>query len=353
MKLASSYMMHIRSKDCIELTEGYNTHLGVSLKAPINRAPNQMLHVSLSSAEIPVSWYAISAALKTNQFYIDGAPSLIVPDGNYDIFELETLITADAPFPYSMAYNENTGKVTLSNNDATEHTINFSQTNTRGLAKALGFERDDEVVAAGGEITATGCVNLRTVHSLFLYSSLAIANVITSNQGNYEMILDKIPILVRPFETVQFNPYQTAPFSSMLKDNSIREFQLSLRDQNGNLIQLNDTRFELSILVEVFDHGESTGEVSNKRRAVESTYTPSTSLAPRTNPYVPTPIRAPSYTPSYTPISTQAPTYTAPSAPAPVAYIPTPAPAPQIPTPPVVNQDLSSALLMAKMLDMN
>ena len=253
--LSHSYMIHVRSKDCRELTEGFNTDLQVNLDAEIKkRNQNQEIHISLSSAEIPVSYYTFSSNLDNLNIYVDGSASLVINEGNYDIYELVDLITADATFPYSAAYDENKGKITLTNTDSTEHTINFSQTNSRGLSKALGYEREDEVVASGASTTSDGVINLQTIHTIFLYSDLGASNVITTENGNYESILDKIPVKVVPFEIIHYNPYDTAPFTTVLTNEAISNFRLSLRDQNGKLLQMNAVRFELSLLVEIHNN---------------------------------------------------------------------------------------------------
>lgn len=246
-----SYMIHIRSKDCRELTENFNTDLQINLEAEINKTkPNQDFHISLSSAEIPISYYNFSSNLDNLNIYVDDSVSLVITEGNYDIYELVVLIT-DSSFPYSATYNENTGKITLTNTDSTEHIINFSQTNSRGLSKALGFDREDETVASGGTTTSDGVINLQTIHTIFLHTDLGTSNVITSEKGNYETILDKIPVKVNPFDIIHYNPYDTAPFRTVLTNETISNFRLSLRDQNAKLLQMNSVRFELSILVEI------------------------------------------------------------------------------------------------------
>ena len=253
--LSHSYMIHIRSKDCRELTEGFNTDLQVNLDAEIKKTnQRQDIHISLSSAEIPVSYYNFSSNLDNLNIYVDGSASLVINEGNYDIYELVDLITNDATFPYSATYDENKGKITLTNTDASSHTINFSQTNSRGLSKALGYEREDEIVASGASTTSDGVINLQTIHTIFLYSDLGASNVITTENGNYESILDKIPVKVVPFDIIHYNPYDTAPFTTVLTNEAISNFRLSLRDQNGKLLQMNAVRFELSLLVEIHNN---------------------------------------------------------------------------------------------------
>ena len=94
-----SYILHIRSKDCLQLTPGFNSHILVET-TPIERKVGHHFEISLSSAEIPYTWYAVSTHLKSNQIESVAVSSqatanLVLSDGNYDIFELVDLITAD------------------------------------------------------------------------------------------------------------------------------------------------------------------------------------------------------------------------------------------------------------------
>lgn len=254
-----SWLVHIRSKDCYDetdsssqLTTGFNSHLQVDLASSIERIPGHRFHISLSSAEIPFTWYNVSTNLASRQIEVDSATSLNLDEGNYNIYDLVTAVTADATFPYSMTYDIKTNKVTLTNTDATGHTINFSSDISKELSKMLGFDRVDRTLLANATLDSDGVVNLRPVHSMFLYSNLAASNVLTTTYGgNIENIIDKIPLgNVDPLQVIAYNYYETAPFNSIITTDAIQSFQVSLRDQNGKLIQLNNARYELSLLIE-------------------------------------------------------------------------------------------------------
>lgn len=251
-----SFEIHIRSRDCAQQQTGFNTHFVVSLEAPIHRPEGMEMHVSVSSAAIPWSWYSFSSHLGTEKLQVDGADTngLTLTEGNYDIYEMVAAITADAAFNYTATFNVNTLKVTLTNSDATQYTINFSNAVSQGLARALGFDTStDQTVAAGGSVTSDYTVNLQTIHSLFFHSNeISVANVITTERGNWETILDKIPLVnVAPAGVVHYDPYQTAPFQAVLDQNILKVFDISIRDQNGRLLQLNDREYEMTLLVEI------------------------------------------------------------------------------------------------------
>ncbi|MAW14734.1 MAG: hypothetical protein CML57_11060 [Rhodobacteraceae bacterium] len=251
-------MVHIRSKDCYDetdsssqLTPGFNTHLQVTLNSVIERIPGHRFHISLSSAEIPFTWYNVSAHLKSRQIELSSGTSLNLDEANYNIYELVAAITA-AAFPYSATYDIKTNKVTLTNTDSTTRFINFASNDSKELSKMLGFDRLNREVTSGAFISSDGAVNLRPVHSMFLYSNLAASNVLTTTYGgNIENILDKIPLgNVDPLQVIAYDYYETAPFSTIITTDAVQSFEVSLRDQNGKLIQLNNARYELSLLIE-------------------------------------------------------------------------------------------------------
>lgn len=257
--LAKAYMLHVRSKDVEQLSTDLNTNMRVNLDAPIRRDNAlQDIHLSLSTAHIPFTFYQFSSNLENLNIYVDGSSSFVLTAGNYDIFELIALITASV-FPYSATYNENTNKITLTNTDSTSHTINFSGSESKGLAKNLGFSATDVVVGSGGSTTSDGSVNLQTIHTLYIHSDLALSNVITTETKNYTNIIDQINVDVQPFEIISATFYESAPFASVLHQEQIKSFELSLRDQNGRLLDLNNSNFELSILFEIHNPEISQG----------------------------------------------------------------------------------------------
>ena len=278
-----STILHIRSKDCTELTTGFNTHLQVTLAEAIERKIGHKFHLSLSSAEIPYVFYNVSAYLQSNKIRCEGGTEdLFLADGNYDIYDLVTAITA-ASFPFSMTYNENTMKVTLTNTGGGDRTIDFSAENSRELAKMLGFDRTPvQTVTDGASLVAEGVVNLRPVHSMYLHSDLAASNVFVTREttdASIENILDKIPLgEVGATQIITYDPYESAPFSTVVDVDSIQDFQISLRDQNRRLIQLNKARYEISLLVQqVLTYNLETDqgahpypEVSRGRRSLET-----------------------------------------------------------------------------------
>ena len=324
----NSTILHIRSKDCTQLTAGFNTDLQVNLNTSIG-GPNSDLHLSLIDAQIPHTWFNFSEQLGNTKLQVDGADSLVLAEASYDIYTLIDAVNASTAFPYTATFEESTTKITLYNTDATTHTINFAT--SRGLAKALGFDRSDAVVAADASITSGGVVNLSPVHQIYIHSDLSVGNVISTRQMNYESIIAKIPVATEQFEIINHAPDN--PTISVLDNKAVQSFRISLRDQNNKLIQLNDARFELSLMFQ-----RHTREPPARRLALQ--------------PQQPAPLPIPTPQPAPQP---------------PLRSIPQPVPQPpptaqrSIPQPPPTAQpttegpeiDLLQAMIQAKILDMS
>jgi hypothetical protein len=287
--LDNAYLLFIRSKEVIQLSSSLNSNMKINLDAKISRSTSsQDIHIQLSSCEIPVSFYNFSSNLNNINLYLDGSPSLILTEQHYDIYDLIDEITNNVSFPYSATFDDKKNKVTLTNTDATQHTINFSQDNSRNLAKALGFNREDLVISSGGTATSNDVINLNTIHSIFVHTNLPVTNVITTTNNNYRNIIQKIPIN-KPFgEIINYNPYQSSLFSSVINSNEIGSLELSLRDQNDILIDFNDVNYEVSLLFEIHDTNIIPQPITSRRRELETnipSYTP-----PTFKPSIPKPI---------------------------------------------------------------
>ena len=253
----NSYLLFIRSKEVLQLTPNFNSNMKIDLQAGISRSNAlQDIHIQLNSCEIPHSFYNFSSNLQNINLYVDGASSLVLTEQHYDIYELVAFITASS-FPYSATFDTQKNKITLTNTDATSHTINFSQSDSKKLATALGFNQTDRVVGSGATFTSDFAVNLNTIHSIFIHTNLAVNNVITTTDGNIRNIINKIPVKSMYNEIINYNPTENINFSGVLNINEIRSLEISLRDQNDLLIDFNNVNFEISIIFEIHNRPPS------------------------------------------------------------------------------------------------
>ena len=85
-----------------------------------------VLSIKLNSIQIPYTWYAIDITSGTNLLFYKKTtdtqytPFMVLP-GNYTPSQLQTYMSGVAPFvsnPFTIAYNSNSGKITITNTDA-------------------------------------------------------------------------------------------------------------------------------------------------------------------------------------------------------------------------------------------
>ena len=240
-------ILHIRSKDA-KLIGNLNSNFSVDLVSSIDSNENKEIHAQLISAEIPYSCYNISSAVNNNTIIYDTNQTFTFPSQNYDVKELLRIINENPTFPFEVAHNKYTNKLTFTNNTPDSHTINW----TSSLAnKLLGYGlADDETIASSGTTTSPGMLDLATIHSIFIKSDLAAGNVISTRAGN-STTLQKISIDINSYGIVYLNQqdYRTI---SILQKPSISHITFSLTDQNNNLLDFNDINYEFSIQFMVY-----------------------------------------------------------------------------------------------------
>ena len=264
----STHYLHIRSKDATQLVDGFNTDFQVQLQSAITSKPDQEIHISLSSLEMPYSFYNISSDLDNNTFVFKRVflpdTTVTIPDGNYSIDDLVSTFNADASFSakWSMTFSYTTGKVTLTSSDTASILVKWSEST---INKVLGYRegQNDETVTAGSSTTSPFICNLATVHSLYIKANFAASNVQSTRQGSSSTI-QKVSVDVNSGGVIYLDSrdhIQTTRISNPVVD----LLQLRITDQNDRLIQLNNCNYELSLMFQIFPRNHTPTDLASKR----------------------------------------------------------------------------------------
>ena len=294
----NSYSLFIPSIEVTQLDSNVNTDMTINLQAEISRTNVlQDIHLQLNSCSIPHTFYNFSSRLNNINLFVDGSSNLVLTPQHYDIYELVDFINNSNAFKYSITFKEQQNKVILTNTDSTAHVINFGEASSKGLAKALGFKQVDINAGAGASYISDNSINLNTVHSIFVHTNLPVNNVITTTEGNYRNIIQKIPIKNTFGDMIEYNPYENGIFSTIINQNSINSLNISLRDQNDILIDFNEVNYELSFLFEIHQKNIPIQEGGGGRRS-EFLETPQIQT-----PQIQTPIPRQIQTPAQIPIN--------------------------------------------------
>lgn len=263
----NSTVLHIRSKDAIQNVSGYNTDFNVNLVAPILSKPNEEVHISMMSAEIPYSFYNVSSELENNTLIYDTDQTLTFVSQDYSIDDIVDFFNDNSAFfaIFTTTYDEKKNKITFTNKTADTHTIDLDKSN---INKVIGFDEDDtqRTVLAGATLTSDYVCNMASVHSIFIKSTMATGNVLSTRAGN-STTLQKISVDVNSNGIIYLNQSDFRQIS-VSQVNVIDNINFRITDQNDNLLQLNNVNYEISFLFNIYPKYTPDDNDNTTRRSI-------------------------------------------------------------------------------------
>jgi hypothetical protein len=258
--------LNVRSRECTQVGN-LNTDLIVNMPLSIVIPEDSLCEMSVVSAEIPLSFYNISSALINNIFsyYISGNPTLqniTIPDGNFTIDTLMVVMNS-AQNHFSLTYDDTYNKffVTLIS-PAFDLILLYDVNNFNN--QLFGISQNQLFIASG---YMSGVVNLASVHSLQVRTSLNTGSTISTSNPNSN-VCQKIPLQVNPYGIIIHNSNNYIQ-KSYIKAGSIKTFSLQITEQNNKLIDLLGCVYELSFLfkiIKVESHITEEQKLSRKER---------------------------------------------------------------------------------------
>ena len=240
--------LNCRSKECTQIGS-LNTDIIVNMPSAIVIPEDSVCEMSVVSAEIPLSFYNISADLINNVFsyYISGNPTLqniTIPDGNYTVDSLMLEIN-DSQGYFSLTYDETFNKffVTLIS-PAFDLILLYDLNNYNN--QLFGISQNQLFISSG---YMSGVCNLASVHSLQIRTSLNTGSTISTSNPNSN-VCQKIPLQINPYGIIIHNSNNYIQ-KSYIKSGSIKSFSLQITEQNNKLINLLGCVYELSFLFKI------------------------------------------------------------------------------------------------------
>ena len=259
-------ILHIRSKETTEI-DNLNTNFSVTLKNAIAVNENEIVHVTLTSLELPYSFYNISSALNNNVMVYENSigvkTTLTLLSQDYSITQLVNYLNDDTGFSavFTTSYNKQRMKITFINKDIEARFIYFSDSN---INKLIGWEDeqiDIDVPVDLIGIESSGVINMASVHSLFIRSNLSTGNIQSSRNG-HSTILQKVSVDTNSGGLIYFNQNDQQQIS-VLNPQVISTIEIRITDQNDNTIDLNNVNYEMSFLFEIFEAPKQIPNVKN------------------------------------------------------------------------------------------
>lgn len=265
-------LLHIRSKDCVPLNGDKNSNFRFTLNDHISVAENEEAHITITSAELPYSFYNISSSVNNDILVYQKADNtfetLQITNQNYSISQLVDELNNTATFSavYSATYNKQKLKITISNKLGTTKTIKFGSST---INKALGWdeEQTDIDIAGLSSITSTGVINMATIHSLLIHSNISTGNVISTKSMGNSTILQKVSVDRNSNFIIYLNNNDFRQIT-ITNQQSISQVEITITDQNRQEIDFNSINLELSIQFAIFPRYTLSSKEQNERRSI-------------------------------------------------------------------------------------
>lgn len=283
---------NIRSKEC-QMLNNNNCDLIVNMPFSLDVNENEYWEVQVISAEIPCSFYNISAELENNIFrYVkyEGGSNIEVlhtlPSANYTIDSLMSVLNEmqdDFVLTYSELFNKFEIEINLSITF-----IGFEYFITSYWQQIYGIV-SNQLIENGTPSFFNGVANLATVHSLLVRSSLQSGNSASTSSTNND-IIQKISLDVNSNGIIIFN--QNSMIRRNIVKTSINQFYLRITEQNNKTLQLNYLNWEMSLLFTKISHNFNVVSDEQLRRR-ENNYIPlPIEMTPPIQPQFTEPIQA-------------------------------------------------------------
>jgi hypothetical protein len=198
------------------------------------------IYLSLQNANIPYSFYSISAIDNTFSWgLVDGSiNTYYVEPGNYNITQFIDVIKNAMGASYTITYSSITSKILITH--STSNFIIYAAT----INHVLGFSKTTNTTSAANLLYGRDCVNLNQIRAINVEINFPTynVNVAAPNENN---ILATIPVYVAPFSVITYqNPNN---FRTNLYVNKLDQIQIQLLSNDGNLIDLNGINYQMTL----------------------------------------------------------------------------------------------------------
>ena len=260
----SSIVVHVRSADGVQHTDGYNTYFSVYLSQPLKCKEDEYFLISLSSAQIPYSFYNIQSNMN-NQLIVNEEVINLTP-ANYNINTFIAELT-DKVKSLSVKYNKPLAKFEFTASETLEILLT-SLSPTSQLGMPVGTFK----VIPNLTTMSRHVVNMYSFNSLFIKTpNLFSLNSVESRHGGFSDILSKIEIQSSPNEFIYYLASMNG-HKSLIKQRTIAMMSFQLCATSNHLINLNGCPWEFSVQFDIIKQQQETAEqiIENLPRLISS-----------------------------------------------------------------------------------
>lgn len=280
-KLAETKLLTINSADAVRLNGDNLSNVRFDFNDLVNSNTEETNTISLLSAEIPFSIYnvnennkVIQLQTRTNSGTITNY-TLILTEGNYNgntfITEFKGRFNNLTSKNCNLTLSNTTGVYSLEPSDTTLTYIKLLIDGTTA-DKIIGLKADKQFNSGLSTPTALDFpCNFLGVKKLAIFSNALAGNNINSNSLGETTLIDTISVNVPAFGLILYQSGFTQ--ESVLRNNEIGSIDLQIRDELFNLVDFNNTTWEMTFLLKSYSDyqealkvGTFSSLVKNERR---------------------------------------------------------------------------------------
>lgn len=245
-----SIEVHIRSDDYTHKigSNDYLFELHESIKNPDRN--KYYMSAELTRGEFPVSFFNINETNNQFLFMYEGVHhDLVIPIGNYNMGQLLTklndlFIAQNFTYPPTLSWSSVNNKVSITFNSAP---FEFKLSS---CWKLLGYTSNQITTSSSPEtITSESMCDIRGYTNLYFHTDLFSNGYSSSTQvvNNSHNILARVPVDAGAYGTILYRP--NAPHNVPIPKNSFKVFRLSIKDEEGKIIDMNLMKWSATITI--------------------------------------------------------------------------------------------------------
>lgn len=201
--------------------------------------------ISIQNAQIPISYYIVNIYNNTLSYKIDNGIILTATfsRGNYNASTFTTEFKNQIP-SMTLSFNKLTGVFTITNT-TTSFTI-YSSGST--CFKLLGLDRKVSSYTGVSVLAPFPC-NFAGISKIKVVSSALSTYSVDSTTGGNSNIMTVIPVNSGSYGIILYQ--NISSFKPMLRETSTNDFDISLLDDDDNLINFNGISWSISLQLDI------------------------------------------------------------------------------------------------------
>ena len=208
-------------------------------------------HISIDSAQIPVSFYLINYTTNILKFTINNGliQTLTLERGNYDLTGLtKALIQGflDLGYSFSITFNKINGKLTFTLVSGGLTFTFLSSASGSSINEIIGFDSVTSYSSIGNIMIAEHPVSLIGIKKLKVSSSALHTNSLSS--GTSGDLLGVIPVNAPPFGLILYEN-NSGKKGGLLTNRVVSNIDISITDENNRYVNFNNTEYSITLAI--------------------------------------------------------------------------------------------------------